>query len=309
MKQVICVAGPTATGKTALAVGLAKALDGEVISCDSMQVYRGMAIGTAQPDPTELEGIHHHMLAVADPAEDFSVGKFAEQADPILQDILARGKMPILAGGTGLYLEALVSGRSFAPTPSTGCREALEALADREGIEAVLEQLRRVDPDSAARLHPGNRRRIIRALEVWQETGKTITQHNAETAALPPKYDAAWLGLDYENRADLYARIDARVDRMLDKGLLQEVRALTDRGLPPDCTALQAIGYKEFLPVLAGTGDLAAAVEQVKQGSRRYAKRQLTWFRRNSAMHWLMLTPPADPEDTLCRALELLKTL
>ena len=306
MKQVICVVGPTATGKTALAVELALALNGEVISCDSMQVYDHMAIGTARPDPAELRGVPHHMLAVADPAEDYSVGRFVETADGILQDILARGKTAILAGGTGLYVDSLVAGRSFLPTPQTGRREALEALAEAQGIEAVLERLRQVDPESAARLHPGNRRRIIRALEVYEETGKTMTQHNAETAALPKRYDAAWLGLDFSDRQALYRRIDLRVDRMLEQGLLEEIRALLERGVSAGATALQAIGYKEFLPVLLENAPLEPAVEAVKQGSRRYAKRQLTWFRRNEAIHWLLLPDPPDPADTLRRALAAL---
>ena len=300
MKRVICVVGPTATGKTELAVRLAQALDGEVVSCDSMQVYRGMPIGTAQPTPEEQKGIPHHMLAVADPAEAFSVGKFVAQADPIVQDILARGKTAILAGGTGLYVDALAAGRSFAPMPQTGRREALEARADREGIEALLADLRRVDPQSAARLHPGNRRRIIRALEVYEETGRTITQHNLETAARPPRYDAAWLGLDFQDRADLYARIEERVDRMIQAGLLEEVRGLLDRGVALDSTALQAIGYKELVPVLTQGADLPQAIAAVKQNSRRYAKRQRTWFRRNPAVHWLLL--PRSPEgETVAR--------
>ena len=309
MKRVICVVGPTATGKTDLAVRLAQALDGEVVSCDSMQVYRDMPIGTAQPTPEEQRGIPHHMLAVADPGEAFSVGKFVAQADLVVQDILARGKTAILAGGTGLYVDALVAGRSFAPTPQTGLREALEARADREGIEALLEDLRRVDPQSAARLHPGNRRRIIRALEVYEETGKTITRHNEETAALPPRYDAAWLGLDFQDRADLYARIDLRVDRMMQAGRLDEVRELLDRGVPLDSTAIQAIGYKELQPVLTGGADLDAAVAAVKQNSRRYAKRQRTWFRRNPAIHWLLLPRFPEAEAVARQAMEHLTRL
>ncbi len=306
MKKIICVVGPTATGKTNLAIDLALKLDGEVISCDSMQVYRGMTIGTAQPRPEELRGVKHHLLAVADPKEPFSVGKFVALADPILQDILARGKRAILAGGTGLYIDSLVHGRSFAPIPQTGRREALQDLANREGAEFLLEQLREVDPESAARLHPGNKRRIIRALEVYQETGKTITRHNAETAEKGPKYDASWLGLTFADRSELYNRIDRRVEQMIQNGLLQETKALLEQGLDPDGTALQAIGYKQLLPVIRQNANLDDAISAIQLSTRRYAKRQLTWFRRNPDIHWLLLTPPIDPAETACRALDLL---
>lgn len=307
MKKVICVVGPTATGKTQLATALATALNGEVVSCDSMQVYRNMEIGTARATQAEMGGVPHHMLGVADPREPFSVGRFVEMADPILQDILNRGKTAVLAGGTGLYVDSLVSGRTFAPTPKTGRREALEQLAEERGAEAVLELLRSFDPESAARLHPGNRRRIIRAAEVYLETGKTMTQHNAETTALPLRYDAAWIGLDFYSRADLCVRIDRRVDRMLENGLLEEIRALLDSGIPRTATALQAIGYKEFLPVLLEGADYASAVETVKQRSRQYAKRQRTWFRRNQAIFWIFQEDLPDRDAVLRNALDLLR--
>lgn len=291
MDKIICIAGPTASGKTDLAVWLAQQLDGEVVSCDSMQVYRRMNIGTAKPDMAERRGIVHHMMDVAEPDEPMSVGKFTDMAAPIVDDILARGKTAILAGGTGMYMDALIRGNDFAPTPATGCRERLQERARQEGIEVLLEELRAVDPESAARLHPSDERRIIRALEIYQETGKTITQHNLETQLVPDRYSPVWLGLDFDDRADLYRRIDLRVDKMLEWGLLDEIRGLLAEGLSPGTTALQAIGYKEFLPVLAGEAPLEAAVEEVKRSSRRYAKRQLTWFRRNRAINWLHRTP------------------
>lgn len=291
MDKIICIAGPTASGKTDLAVWLAQQLDGEVVSCDSMQVYRRMNIGTAKPDLEERRGIVHHMMDVAEPDEPMSVGKFTDMAAPIVDDILARGKTAILAGGTGMYMDALIRGNDFAPTPATGCRERLQERARQEGIEVLLEELRAVDPESAERLHPSDERRIIRALEIYQETGKTITQHNLETQLVPDRYSPVWLGLDFADRADLYRRIDLRVDKMLEWGLLDEIRGLLAEGLSPGTTALQAIGYKEFLPVLAGEVPLEAAVEEVKRSSRRYAKRQLTWFRRNSAINWLHRTP------------------
>ena len=287
MDKMIVIVGPTASGKTALAVALAKALNGEVISCDSMQIYRGMDVGTAKVTAEEMDGIPHHMVSVADPAESFSAARFQEMADPIVSDILSRGKTVILAGGTGLYVDALVSGRTFAPYPETGKRQELEKEADEKGMEKMLLELRRVDPETGDRLHLADRKRILRALEVYRETGKTISAHNKETQAVPDKYQPVWIGLDYEDRAELYDRINLRVDLMLRQGLLQEIRGLLDAGIPRDCTAMQAIGYKEFLPVLSGEGTLEAAVETVKQESRRYAKRQLTWFRRNKAVNWI----------------------
>ncbi|MGN0979716.1 MAG: tRNA (adenosine(37)-N6)-dimethylallyltransferase MiaA [Candidatus Avoscillospira sp.] len=296
--NLICVVGPTASGKTRLAVELAKALNGEVLSCDSMQIYRRMDIGTAKPTPEETQEVPHHMIDVIGPEEPFSVGRYVEMADPILQDILSRGKTCVLCGGTGLYVDSLMAGRTFAPYPETGRRQELEAMADREGIEAVLEKLRAVDPDSAERLHPGNRRRIIRAMEVYLETGKTITQHNLETQAVPAKYHPLWIGLDFTDRADLYRRIDRRVDLMMEDGLLDEIQRLLSEGVPPTATSLQAIGYKEPMAALRGEMTMEEAVEKVKQESRRYAKRQLTWFRRNKEIHWIMQEEPVDFQHT-----------
>ena len=307
MKNIICIAGPTASGKTALAVELAKALDGEVISCDSMQVYKYMDIGTAKPTIQEMEGIVHHMLDVAEPWEEFSVSKYCELADPILQDILNRGKTAIIAGGTGLYMDALIRGNEFAPCPSTGMREKLEQKADEVGMEAMLEELRSIDPEAAQRLHLADRKRIIRALEVYYETGHTITEHNRMTQSIPSKYDPVWFALEDEDRADLYARIDRRVDIMLENGLLEEIRALLDRGIPEKCTAMQAIGYKEFLDALAGRCTVEEAAQQVQQSSRRYAKRQLTWFRRNKAVHWLRRKKGETTAEIALRARQILK--
>ena len=287
MDKIICVAGPTASGKTAFAAELAKMVSGEVVSCDSMQIYRRMDIGTAKPTADEMQGIPHHMLDVCEPDEDFSVSRYCEMATPIVEDILARGKTAIIAGGTGLYMDALIRGNTFAPYPATGRRQELEALADREGIEAVMARLQAVDPESAARLHLSDRKRIIRAMEVYLETGETITAHNRKTQAIPPRFTPLWFGLEDENRQHLYDRIDARVDRMLEDGLIQEIVALLEAGIPSKCTAMQAIGYKEFVAALEGQCTFAQAADQVRQSSRHYAKRQLTWFRRNPAMHWL----------------------
>ena len=294
MEKIICVAGPTASGKTRLAVELAKKYDGEVLSCDSMQIYKGMAIGTAAPTIDEMQGVAHHMIGVIDPAEDFSVGKYVELAEPVLQDILSRGKTCIVCGGTGLYADSLLLGRSFAPCPSTGVREALEQEAEQRGIEPLLERLKSIDPEAGAKLHPSDKRRIIRALEVFLETGQTISEHNRKTKLLAPKHEAVWLGLSFANRQDLYDRIDLRVEKMLEAGLLDEIRALLSSGVRPTATSMQAIGYKEYVEALTGGGDLAAATALVQQRSRNYAKRQLTWLRRNEAIHWIL--QPREPD-------------
>ena len=303
MTNIICIAGPTASGKTALAVELAKEFDGEVVSCDSMQVYRRMDIGTAKPTEEERQGIPHHMLDVAEPDEDFSVSRYCAMAGPIVDDILARGKTAIIAGGTGLYMDSLIRGNDFAPYPATGRREELEERADREGIQPLMDWLKDIDPDSAARLHLSDRKRIIRALEVYLETGETITAHNLKTQAIPPKYSPLWLGLDFSQRSELYRRIDLRVDLMLEAGLIREIQALLASGIPPKCTAMQAIGYKEFVSALEGHGTIPEAAAQVQQSSRRYAKRQLTWFRRNDHMNWLI----RDQEDILEKARRLIQ--
>ena len=307
MNPIICIAGPTASGKTALAVALARELDGEVVSCDSMQVYKRMDIGTAKPSPEERQGIPHHMIDVAEPWEDYSVSRYCADAAPIVEDIVSRGKTAIIAGGTGLYMDSLIRGNDFAPFPSTGIRERLEREADREGMEALLTRLRAVDPEAAARLHLSDRKRIIRAMEVYLETGETITAHNRRTQALPPRFSPVWLGLDFESRAELYSRIDRRVDVMLEAGLLEEIRALLRSGIPEKCTAMQAIGYKEFTDALDGRCTVEAAADQVRQSSRRYAKRQLTWFRRNGRIHWLRRGPGEGSAEILAFARRILQ--
>ena len=302
MDKIICIAGPTASGKTSLAIALAKRYDGEVVSCDSMQVYTGMDIGTAKPTLAERDGIVHHMLDVADPREDFSVSRYCELASPIVDDILARGKTAIVAGGTGLYMDALIRGNDFAPCPSTGMREKLEQQADTEGMEAMLALLQSIDPESAARLHIADRKRILRALEVYYETGETITAHNEKTKLLPARYDPVWFALEDENRQDLYDRIDRRVEIMLEDGLLEEIHGLLASGIPEKATSLQAIGYKEFIAAMKGECSVEEAAAQVQQSSRRYAKRQLTWFRRNCAIHWLRRAPGEGTEEIVAKA-------
>ena len=306
MNNIICVVGPTASGKTALAVELAKEVNGEVVSCDSMQIYRRMDIGTAKPTKDEMQGIRHHMIDICDPTEDFSVSRYCEMATPIVDDILSRGKTAVIAGGTGLYVDSLIRGNDFAPIPATGHRERLEKQLEAEGLESLLTQLRAIDPEAAERSQ-GNPRRIIRALEVYFETGETITTHNLRTQAIPPRYQPIWIGLDFAKRSDLYDRIDRRVEIMLELGLLKEIEALLSSGIPEKATAMQAIGYKEFVDAMAGRCSIESAAAQVQQSSRRYAKRQLTWFKRNENMNWILRTPDTTPEEIMENARQILR--
>ena len=306
-QKVLVLVGPTASGKTRLAVELAKEHNGEVVSADSMQIYRRMDIGTAKPTAEEMEGIPHHMIDVADPEEDFSVARYVEMAAACVDDILARGKLPIVAGGTGLYVDSLLSGRTFAAfSPESSLRQELEGELAERGGEAMLAELAQVDPEAAGRLHPNDHKRIVRALEVYRSTGKTISQHNRETRSLPPRYQALTIGLNFQDRADLWARIDARVEQMAAAGLEREVRELLSSGLPPTCTAMQAIGYKEFVAAVEGEMTWREAEELVKLRSRQYAKRQITWFKRNPDTHWLLWDKNPDFGNARRRSTEFL---
>ena len=294
MNNLICICGPTASGKTGLAVALAKKLNAEVVSCDSMQIYRGVDVGTAKPTTAEMEGVPHHLLDVAEPGEDFSVSRYVELADAAIRDIQSRGKPAIVCGGTGLYMDSLVKGKAFAAPTRPAQREYVEGIAEKHGIEYVYNMLKDADPETAERLHLSDRKRIIRALEVFLITGMPLSWHNAQSKLQAPKYGPVWIGLSFRDRDKLYRRIDARVDQMLAQGLETEVRALLEKGIDPKTTAMQAIGYKEMAAALRGECSLEQAVEQIKQSSRRYAKRQLTWFRRNEAIHWLYVDETAD---------------
>ena len=303
MNTVICICGPTASGKTGLAVSLAKRLDAEVVSCDSMQIYRGMDVGTAKPDAAEMDGVPHHLLDVAEPGEDFSVGRYVKLADEAIGQIHARGKIALICGGTGLYMDSLIKGETFAAPSRPAQREYVEHVAEEKGVAYVYEMLKEADPETAEKLHVSDRKRILRAMEVFLITGMPLSWHNAQSKQRPPKYEPAWIGLSFRDRAKLYARVDARVDRMLEQGLEAEVRALLDRGIDPKTTAMQAIGYKEMAAALRGKCSVAQAAEQIKQASRRYAKRQLTWFRRNQAIRWLYADECADLTEAALRLL------
>lgn len=295
--KILVIVGPTASGKTRMAVELAQRHNGEVISADSMQIYRTMDIGTAKPTQEEMGGIPHHMIDVADPEEDFSVARYVEMAAQCVDDVLARGKLPIVAGGTGLYIDSLLSGRTFASfSPDSALRGELEQELAEKGGQAMLEALAQVDPEAAQRLHPNDHKRIIRALEVYRSTGKTITQHNRETQAIPPRYDALTIGLAFQDRQAMWRRIDQRVDEMVAAGLEDEVRRLLTSGISPKCTAMQAIGYKEFTQALSGEMTWQEAADVVKLRSRQYAKRQLTWFGRNPNTRWVRWDDPPEFE-------------
>ena len=306
--NILVICGPTASGKTALAAALARRFNGEVVSADSMQVYRGMDIGTAKPTAEETLGVPHHMLDVASPRENYSVARYVADAVPIVDGILARGKLPVVAGGTGLYIDHLIAGRQFAPFEAdSGLREELRARARTEGLPALRAQLERVDPDAAARIHPNDEKRIVRALEVYLSTGVTITRHDRESRALPDRYTPLTIALNFRQRPWLWARIDRRVDEMMARGLEGEVRSLLADGVPRDCTAMQAIGYKELAAAILEGRPAGEGAEEVKLRSRQYAKRQLTWFRRNREAHWLLWEKMPDFSAALAFSTELIR--
>jgi len=286
---VLVITGPTATGKSALGVVLAKRLNGEIISADSMQLYRGMDIGTAKITPDEMQGVPHHLIDIADPSERWSVARWVKEAAVAAEGIFERGRLPLLVGGTGLYIDSLLSGRDFAEgCSSSALRTELNEEYDRIGGDAFQEQLRLVDPKRAQLLHPADKKRLVRAMEVYRLTGETITSHDEQTQSLPSRWNSLRIALTYADRSDLYRRIDARVDEMVSAGLFDEADRLLSSGLSPESTAMQAIGYKEATLYLQGLCSRDAALDEIRRASRRYAKRQLTWLRRDPAIHWIV---------------------
>ena len=279
-KRIIAVVGPTASGKSALALELAKRYGGEIVSCDSMQIYRRMNIGTAKPTREELSSVRHHMIDIVEPTESFSCEDYVRLASAAIDGIISRGALPIVCGGTGLYLDALLRGGNSAPSfDASDIRAELCARAEREGIEPIYEELKRVDLESASAIHPNNEKRVIRALEIYLATGKTKSELDRISKTFESPYDATVAYLTYGDRSLLYDRIDRRVDLMIEEGLVDETRSLLAEGVfEVNKTASQAIGYKELFPYLDGSEGLDDAVEALKRSTRRYAKRQITWF-------------------------------
>lgn len=289
---VVVVVGPTASGKTNLAVEFAKALDGEVVSADSMQIYKGMDIATAKPTKEEMCAIPHHLIDFADICETFSVAKYKELACKALDDIILRNKLPIIAGGTGLYVDAVINNTVFLDYEKSEIRTKLEEECEKNGIESLIEKLKEIDGKTAERLHINDKKRIIRALEVYYSTGKTISQQNEESHKKSAKYNFCIIGLNAHDRKFLYDRINKRVDVMLNQGLIEEAKQFF--AVNVSNTAKQAIGYKELKPYFDGEMTLDEAVSNLKMETRRYAKRQLTWFRRNKDINWLYIDEGKD---------------
>lgn len=287
-KKVIAIIGPTAVGKTKTSIELAKAINGEIISGDSMQIYKGMDIGTAKVTVDEMQGIPHHLIDIKQPTESFSVAEFQQLVTQLIDDISSKGKVPIIAGGTGLYIQSVLYNYNFSEAVSNQeYRQHLEKRVEEEGIENIYQELLRIDPSSGERIHPNNIRRVIRALEVFYETGSTMTEYldKQDPTSL---YDHIIVGLTMD-RELLYERINKRVDEMLEQGLILEVKRLFDAGIK-DCQSIQAIGYKELYEFFECKISKDEAIELLKRNSRRYAKRQLTWFRNKMDVEWIDMT-------------------
>lgn len=286
-KPIVVLTGPTAVGKTELSIQLAKAIGGEIISADSMQVYKYMDVGSAKITPEEMDGVRHYLVDELEPFDEFHVVKFQEYAKKYLNEIYAHGKIPIIAGGTGFYIQALLNDIDFTEQESDSAyRKELEALAEEHGNQYLHDRLKEVDPESAEAIHPNNRKRVIRALEFFQETGGKISEHNAKEQMRTSSYNFAYFVLNDE-RSHLYKRIDARVDKMIEDGLEAEVRRLKEMGCTKDMVAMQGIGYKEMLSYLDGSYSLEEAVYIIKRETRHFAKRQITWFKRERDVIWL----------------------
>lgn len=297
---LVAVAGPTASGKTALGIALSKHFGGEIVSADSMQIYKGMTIAAAVPTEEERKTSPHHLIEFLEPSVKFSVADYVEIARKTILEIANRNKLPILVGGTGLYINSLVDGIEFTKEkPSEELRKKLEEEFQEKGGEEMLKKLSVFDPQSANRLNASDKRRILRAIEIFETTGITLTRQNELSKIKGSNYNTVMLGITFRDREKLYQRINLRVDKMLDEGLLDEARQASNKGV----TAAQAIGHKEFIPYFKGVVSLEEAVEKLKRETRRYAKRQLTWFRRDTRINWLY----ADEEDVVKKAIEIVE--
>lgn len=289
MNKHIAVVGPTASGKTGLAIKIAKEFGGEIVSCDSMQLYRGMDIGTATPDENERSGITHHMMDILDIHSAYSVSDYVADAKEACVGIFSRGNIPVFCGGTGLYIDSYISGIQFGEYENDeNIRNSLMNEALEKGSQVLYDRLSDIDPESAQKTHPENIKRVVRALEVYETTGVTLTEWNRRSKLNAQKKDCLMIGIDFLDRSVLYERIDKRVDIMMQNGLLQEAERLYNNGIKDSPTAGQAIGYKEFYPYFEGSTSLEECIETLKKNSRHYAKRQLTWFRRNSDIKWII---------------------
>lgn len=304
-KPLIVIAGPTASGKTSLGVEVCKEFSGEVISADSMQIYKGMDIATAKPTKEEIQGIPHHMTDFLPVDESFSVADFQRLAAEFADEIYSRNHLPVIVGGTGLYIDSFVNNTKLTETPTDQVlRQKLFDRAQNEGAGALLEELRAIDPEYAENLHENNIKRVVRALELWYSGGKTMTEQNKESHSRPSPYDVCYICLDVKEREYLYDRINKRVDKMLEDGLLEEAKSFSSFGP----TSAQAIGYKELKPYFDGEKNLDGAIEALKQSTRRYAKRQLTWFRRRADAHRLYIDEYKNPDELKQSAFETIKT-
>lgn len=286
-KTVIVIVGPTASGKTSLSIEIAKKLDGEIVSADSMQIYKNMDIATAKPTKEEMQGVPHHLIGIIEPSETFSVASYKEAALSEIEKIFEKGKQPIVVGGTGFYVDTLVKNTTFFDFDKNDIREKLVRRLKNEGIEVLFDELKKVDPESSERLHINDSKRILRALEVFYATGKTISMQTELSHKKESDYNWLIIGLTADDREVLYSRINLRVDLMLDMGLLEETESFYSN--PLSSTSKQAIGYKELKPYFDGEMTLDEAVENLKRETRRYAKRQLTWFRRNPEINWIKI--------------------
>ena len=303
---LIAVIGPTASGKTGLAVEIAKKFGGEVVSADSMQIYSELTVGTAKPTEKEMEGVPHHLIGHKSIDEEYSVVDYVEEAKNAIADIFSRGKLPVLCGGTGLYVDSLLSNTEFSEIKSDpDVRKKLYDFAEENGNEALFEKLKEIDPETAAKTHANNLIRVVRAMEVYEVTGKTMSEHQKDSHPIPSIYDVCYIGTNFADRDKLYARIEQRIDEMLEEGVEEEARFLFEHN--GTCTAAQAIGYKEFYPYFRGKMSREEAILVLKKETRHYAKRQITWFRRNDKINWLFRDEFSEKKDLSEAAFEIIE--
>ncbi|MBQ2301675.1 MAG: tRNA (adenosine(37)-N6)-dimethylallyltransferase MiaA [Oscillospiraceae bacterium] len=303
---LIAVIGPTASGKTGLAVEIAKKFGGEVVSADSMQIYSELTVGTAKPTEKEMEGVPHHLIGHKSIDEEYSVVDYVEEAKNAIADIFSRGKLPVLCGGTGLYVDSLLSNTEFSEIKSDpDVRKKLYDFAEENGNEALFKKLKEIDPETAAKTHANNLIRVVRAMEVYEVTGKTMSEHQKDSHPIPSIYDVCYIGTNFSDRDKLYARIEQRIDEMLEEGVEEEARFLFEHN--GTCTAAQAIGYKEFYPYFRGEMSREDAISVLKKETRHYAKRQITWFRRNDKINWLFRDEFSEKKDLSEAAFEIIE--